>query len=155
MSELKEESDARRIENAGSASEPDAVTAAGYAIETDELPKGYFWSPRFLGTFVAVGMNLLSSTGGFALIAPVLSQIDVALSPPGEPSPAITWLALVYTIGLAVGLLLVGRLSDIFGRRWFFIGGTILGAVGAAVAGTAKTIPGQFDYTLNKQKVLD
>jgi MFS family permease len=51
-------------------------------------------------------------------------------------------------VGLAVGLLLVGRLSDIFGRRWFFIGGTILGAIGAAVAGTAKTIPGtKYDTT--------
>lgn len=143
MSELKQEQDAREVENARSPSEHDAVKAAGFAIKSDELPTGYFLSPRFLGTFVAVGMNLLSSTGGFALIAPVLSQIDIALSPPGQPSPAITWLALVYTIGLAVGLLLVGRLSDIFGRRWFFIGGTVLGAVGAAVAGTAKTIPGK------------
>ena len=91
---------------------------------------------------LTITASLLSSTGGFALIAPVLSQIDIALSPPGQPSPAITWLALVYTMGLALGLLLVGRLSDIFGRRWFFIGGTVLGAIGAAVAGTAKTIPG-------------
>jgi MFS family permease len=91
---------------------------------------------------LSITFSLLSSTGGFALIAPVLSQIDTALSPPGQPSPAITWLALVYTMGLAVGLLLVGRLSDIFGRRWFFISGTVLGAIGAAVAGTAKTIPG-------------
>lgn len=142
MSEPKPDLDVREIENASPPYEHDAVTARGFAIESDELPKGYYLSPRFIGTFLAVGMNLLSSTGGFALIAPVLSQIDIALSPPGEPSPAITWLALVYTIGLAVGLTLVGRLSDIFGRRWFFIGGTVLGAVGAAVAGTAKTLPG-------------
>jgi MFS family permease len=44
-------------------------------------------------------------------------------------------------MGLAVGLTLVGRLSDIFGRRWFFIVGTAIGGLGAIVAATAKTVP--------------
>jgi predicted MFS family arabinose efflux permease len=117
MSQPKADSDVRELESANLRNEQDTVAAGGFAIESDELPKGYFLSPRFIGTFFAVGMNLLSSTGGFALIAPVLAQIDIALSPPGQPSPSVTWLALVYTIGLAVGLTLVGRLSDIFGRR--------------------------------------
>jgi MFS family permease len=43
-------------------------------------------------------------------------------------------------MGLAVGLTLVGRLSDIFGRRWFFIIGTALGCLGAIIASTAKTV---------------
>jgi hypothetical protein len=88
MSEPKLESDIREVERAGKSIDHDAVTDAGFAIESDELPKGYFLSPRFLGTFVAVGMNLLSSTGGFALIAPVLGQIDVALSPVSIPRVA-------------------------------------------------------------------
>lgn len=33
--------------------------------------------------------------------------------------------------------LLVGRLSDIFGRRWFFIIGSAIGTVGSIVAATA------------------
>ena len=109
MSQPKQ-SDVREVETATPPSEQDAVVAGGFAIESDELPKGYFLTPRFIGTFFAVGMNLMSSTGGFALIAPVLGEIDIALSPPGQPSPSVTWLALVYTIGLAVGLTLVGRL---------------------------------------------
>lgn len=109
----------------------------GFAADAEALPKGYFYSPRFIGTFFATGMNLMASTGGFALVAPVLGSINVDLG----PSTSITWLALVYTLCLAVGLLLVGRLSDIFGRRYFFIGGTALGVVGAIVAATAKTIP--------------
>jgi hypothetical protein len=43
-------------------------------------------------------------------------------------------------MGLAVGLTLAGRLTDTFGRRWFFIAGTALGCIGAIVASTAKTI---------------
>jgi len=34
----------------------------GYELDTDELPKGYFWSAKFLGTFFGVGMNLMGST---------------------------------------------------------------------------------------------
>jgi MFS family permease len=109
----------------------------GFLTDTEELPRGYFRSTYFLGTFVAIGVNLMASTGGFALVAPVLGQINVALG----PSASITWLALVYTLCLAVGLLLVGRLSDLFGRRWFFIGGTFLGVIGAIIASTANTIP--------------
>ena len=109
----------------------------GYAAEASQLPKGYFTSFYFLGTIFAVGTNLLSSTAGFALIAPVLGEIDVALG----PSTQITWVALVYTLGLALGLTLVGRLTDIFGRRWFFIGGCLLGCLGAIICVTAHDIP--------------
>ncbi|KAF2099278.1 MFS general substrate transporter [Rhizodiscina lignyota] len=79
----------------------------------------------------------MASTGGFAFVAPVLSAINADLG----PSASITWLALVYTLCLAVGLLLVGRLSDIFGRRYFFISGTVLGMIGAIIGATAKTLP--------------
>lgn len=108
----------------------------GFETDIDELPKGYFTSIQFIGSYLGVGMNLMGSTAGFAIIAPVLSQIDVAIG----PGP-VTWLALVYTLGLAIGLTLVGRLSDIFGRRWFFISGVALGVIGSIIGATANTIP--------------
>ena len=114
----------------------DSLIQHGFAHNTDSLPPGYFRSTYFIGTFLAIGMNLACSTGGFALIAPVLGSIDVDIG----PGPII-WVALVYTLGLAIGLTLVGRLTDLFGRRWFFISGVCLGIVGAIVAGTAHTIP--------------
>ena len=95
-----------------------SVAEGGFATDTDELPKGYFTSLKFIGTFLGIGMNLMASTAGFSIIAPVLGQIDAAIG----PGPVI-WLALVFTLGLAIGLTLVGRLTDIFGRRWFFISG--------------------------------
>lgn len=107
---MSEKNDVRHIESARPIEHEDAVDH-GFTVGADELPKGYFRSRLFVGSITAVGFNLLASTGGFALIAPVLGEIDVALSPPGAPSPAVTWLALVYTLGLAFGLLLVGRLS--------------------------------------------
>jgi MFS family permease len=62
-----------------------------------------------------------------------LALINEALG----PSPNITWVALAYTLGLSVGFLIVGRLSDIFGRRWFFIGGNAFALIGAIVSATA------------------
>lgn len=40
-----------------------------------------------------------------------------------------------------IGFSIVGRLSDIFGRRWFFICGSILALIGDIVCATATNIP--------------
>ena len=40
----------------------------------------------------------------------------------------------------AIMFLLVGRLSDIFGRRWFFIVGSAIGTVGSIIAATANGV---------------
>lgn len=56
------------------------------------------------------------------------------------PSPNLGWVGTVWILGSAVGFLLVGRLSDIFGRKWMVIGTTMLSIVGNIVGGTAHTI---------------
>jgi len=54
--------------------------------------------------------------------------------------PNVLWVALSYTLTVAVSLTIIGRLSDIFGRRWIFIGGAVLGVVGSIVCATAQSI---------------
>lgn len=56
------------------------------------------------------------------------------------PSANITWVALVWTLCLSVGYTLVGRLSDIFGRRWFFTGAAALATIGCIVGATAQSV---------------
>jgi hypothetical protein len=80
----------------------------------DQFDKNYWRSWRFIGSMLAIGLGFCGGTGGFALIAPVLPQINDDLG----PSPNIAWLGLGYLVGEAVFFLLVGRLSDVFGRRW-------------------------------------
>ncbi|KAI1615939.1 fungal trichothecene efflux pump [Exophiala viscosa] len=96
----------------------------------------YWRTKLFLGSFWAIGFGLLACYAGFAMPANTLGLIDADIG----PSPNINWVALVWTLTVAVGYTLVGRLSDIFGRRYFFIGGAVLGLIGSIVAATAKNV---------------
>jgi len=48
---------------------------------------------------------------------------------------------LANTLGGTVGQILFGRLGDIFGRRWLWIGSNIIVLIGSIVAATAGSIP--------------
>ena len=79
-----------------------------------DVPKSYWISPLFIGSYCAIGMGFASGTGGFALIAPLLPIINEDIG----PNANITWVALAYLLCQTIFFLIVGRLSDIFGRRW-------------------------------------
>lgn len=95
------------------------------------------YSPAFLGTFFALGLGFLAGVSGFAYIAPVLSIINADIG----PDPNITWVALVHPVALSVALTIVGRMTDIFGRRWFFIGAAGLAAVASIISACAQSVP--------------
>jgi hypothetical protein len=88
-----------------------ADTVHGFTADSNDLPKGYYSSASFVGTMLAVGFSLMAGVGGFALAAPNLALINEDIG----PDPNYVWIGLVYSLTLAIGLLLVGRLSDLFG----------------------------------------
>ncbi|KAH6679631.1 fungal trichothecene efflux pump [Halenospora varia] len=146
MSDHQKDIDVREHEHVDSHTSPaisekhtvsDDEALHGFQSDESSLPKGYYRSPFFVGTMFATGLGLSAGVGGFALAAPELGVINADIGPDGN----LTWVSLVYTLTLAVGLLLVGRLSDLFGRRWFFISGAALALVGNIVAATAQSIP--------------
>lgn len=56
------------------------------------------------------------------------------------PSVNISWVATAWTLGSAVGFLLFGRLTDIFGRKWGVLFCQLLALVGVIVAATAHEV---------------
>jgi MFS family permease len=86
----------------------------GYETELNGLPPGYFRSKYFIGSLLATGMGLWCGVSSFALAAPVLGLINEDIG----PDTRFAWISLSYNCVLAVCLAPVGRLSDIFGRRW-------------------------------------
>ena len=83
----------------------------GFETVLDDLPNGYYRSSFFVGTMFAVGIGLTAAVGGFGLAAPALGLINSEIG----PDPNISWVSFVYTLTLSIGLLLVGRMSDLFG----------------------------------------
>jgi MFS family permease len=81
----------------------------------------------------ALCLGNISNYLGWVLPSNSLSLINTSIG----PSDNISWIALAYTLGLSVGFLLVGRLSDIFGRRWFFIIGNLFSVIGSIISATA------------------
>ncbi|OQV04628.1 hypothetical protein CLAIMM_09483 [Cladophialophora immunda] len=104
--------------------------------DVSEVPKGYWWSPGFLGSIMAIAFAMLGASGGFALIAPLLSDINADIG----PSKNITWVSLIWLLTQTVTTLLAGRLTDVFGRRWFFISGSAVALIGSIFASRVQTV---------------
>lgn len=75
----------------------------------------------------------------FTLVMPavILAFINEDLG----PSPDLPWIPIVWNLGGAIVVTIGGRLTDIFGRRWFMIVGAVLAAIGALIGVTGQSIP--------------
>jgi len=51
-----------------------------------------------------------------------------------------TWVVTAYMITSTVTIPIVAKLSDMYGRKWFLVGGIIIFLVGSAICGTSQTI---------------
>ena len=59
---MSEKQDIEQIEQAPSShQESHALGERGFEVEDSSLPKGYYFSPFFLGTTAAIGFNLMVS----------------------------------------------------------------------------------------------
>jgi len=68
----------------------------------------------------------------------ILSELPAHAYP--GPSPNLYLISLLTTLIKGVSFLIIGRISDIIGRRWFLIGGQFMCAVGSVVSAIATNI---------------
>ncbi|KAL4810449.1 fungal trichothecene efflux pump [Aspergillus unguis] len=104
---------------------------------TKDLPPGYYYRPQFIGTMLAVSLGYISATIAYLIPANLLTVINEDIG----PNKNYTWFAIVWNLASAVGLVFVGRVSDLIGRRWLFIIGNGLGFIGSIICATAHSIP--------------
>ena len=79
-------------------------------------------------------MVLTFRSQGFVMPVTSLQLIEAELG----ASPNAVWISLGWILLSAISFVLLGRLSDIFGRRWFFAGSTISALIGAIIGATAQ-----------------
>lgn len=74
----------------------------------------------------------------FTLLIPpaILSFINADLG----PEPTFTWITGSWNLGGAIFVTVGGRMSDIFGRRYFFLAGSAILIVGSIVSATGQSI---------------
>jgi EmrB/QacA subfamily drug resistance transporter len=51
------------------------------------------------------------------------------------------WVATAYLLTSTASVPIFGKLSDIYGRKWFYVGGMVLFMIGSALCGAAQTMP--------------
>ncbi|KAI0174481.1 fungal trichothecene efflux pump [Pestalotiopsis sp. NC0098] len=102
----------------------------------DDLPKGYFYSLSFLGAMAGFCLSAISAYIFLLFPTNILTYINADIG----PSPYVSWVNIARTLALSFTYTILGRLSDLFGRRWFFIGGNIVALVGILVCALAKNI---------------
>ncbi|CAG9947642.1 unnamed protein product [Clonostachys rosea f. rosea IK726] len=114
----------------------DYVDAHALGGEVDVMPPGYFRSPQFIGTVMAQCFASICGYLGWVLPANTLSLINADLG----NSPNIGWAATIWTMGSSIGFLFVGRLSDLYGRKWMVMSTTGLGLVGCILAAASQNV---------------
>nr|AAK33081.1 trichothecene efflux pump [Fusarium graminearum] len=111
----------------------DRLRAQALATTADELPEGYYTSPRVIASFAGFSLNVCTT---YFVLQASASALPNILQDIGQ-SDNQSLFSTLWTMGQAVSILVMGRLTDRFGRRPFVIATHILGLVGAIVGCTA------------------
>ncbi|KAM5357105.1 hypothetical protein ACJZ2D_016605 [Fusarium nematophilum] len=73
----------------------------------------------------------------FTFLSPILTYVNADIG----PHPNYSWMVASISVCIAVVLPIAGSLSDIFGRRCFFLSGLSCDIIGSIVTCTAQSVP--------------
>ncbi|EON98649.1 putative trichothecene efflux pump protein [Phaeoacremonium minimum UCRPA7] len=89
-------------------------------------------------TWIVVGILSWSYGVSFWIVPSLSNCMTVVATQLGDPTASAFYVA-VYTMTVTIAFMVCGANSDLFGRRWFIIGGNVLMFIGFIVGGTAKS----------------
>src|SRR3990172_3926094 len=98
--------------------------------------------------FQALPRRQVALTMGGVMLAMFLASLDQTVV--GTAMPRImadlggfayyAWVTTAYLVASTTLVPIVGRLTDMYGRKWFFIGGIIIFLLGSVLCGLSQTI---------------
>ena len=99
-------------------------------IRTSPTFKWWVFATIAIGTFVSV----------VDTVSVLIALPDIAAHF-GADLPTVQWVVVGNALAISVLILPMGRLGDIIGRKWVYIGGLVIFVAGAALAGVAVNLP--------------
>jgi len=106
--------------------------ATSRATEPDDVSTGL--DPRARQIFIALMLGMLVASISQTIVGPALPRIVAELGGMEHYS----WLATAAMLVSAITVPIVGKLSDIYGRRGFYLGGLVVFMVGSVLSGFAQ-----------------
>src|SRR6476469_783153 len=100
----------------------------------DEMPA--VTGRRLAIIITSVLLGLLLAALDQTIVGPALYQITVDL----HGFQYYTWVVTVYLLTSTISVPIFGKLSDMYGRKWFYIGGIAIFLLGSALAGLSNDI---------------
>ena len=106
--------------------------------EAAEVADGFLSLPRRQVVLTMAGVMLALFLGALdqTIVATALPRIILDL---GE-FDKFTWVTTAYLASATVAAPVVGRLTDLYGRKWFYVAGIVIFLVGSALAGLSQTM---------------
>lgn len=76
------------------------------------------------------------------VVVTVLYQVQIDYQLPPTKFDQLAWVITAYLLGYTVTLPLMGRVADVWGRKWVFLGCIALFLIGSVAAALSPTLPG-------------
>lgn len=109
------------------------------AQTTDERGKGFHALTRaqLIGTMVGLILTLLLSALDQTIVGTAMPRIIAQLN----GFDRYAWVTTLYLLTSTITVPIIGKLSDMYGRKWFLLGGAILFVVASAFCGASGDLP--------------
>lgn len=100
---------------------------------TDDAPAPFRLTPQSRRIFTGLLLGMLVASISMTIVGPAMPRIVAELGGMEHYS----WVATAAMLVSAISVPIVGKLSDLFGRRPFYLGGLAIFVIGSVLAGTA------------------